>query len=123
MVGDLRERVRVQLFEPRRESVAVMVVVDGSDEPLGGQLLQRGQRGDDVRIRVGLGMIVMMMFEEERRYLGRSWDHAIGDVARILLRKRLLIRQMNARRRNERHDGRRQLLLERREGYTTAREC
>ena len=73
--------------------------------PSRGQLAQRIERKDDVRIGVGLGMIVVMMRDAQRRLSSVSpVDDAIRDVAGILGRKRLLIgtRRRRSRRRASR---------------------
>jgi hypothetical protein len=47
-----------------------MLVVDRRDDALGRKLAQRLERKDDVRIRIRLGMIVVMMNDAHRRDVG-----------------------------------------------------
>src|SRR5262249_26965576 len=99
------------LAQPGGESVAVVLVVDRGDEPFRGQLAQGVQREDDVRIAVRLAVVVVVVRDLERARLRRGLDGPVGDVARILSRIRLLARRVDARRGDERHRRRGQVLL------------
>ena len=65
------------------------------------ELPQGVDRKDDIRIGVGLGVVVVMMGDPEARRFGAALDDPVADVARIDNRKGLLAGAVNAGRAHE----------------------